>query len=104
MPLWALNGRGAPPGAPRNQPANPGLPAPEVAPTSLTSAWKLPHCSRRVAPQAWPTGRSVFLSAGPSAWMNSLMVVAAVRAKGRAEPRPSAAAAVAAVVHDLVGA
>src|SRR5438874_7947890 len=101
MAFSVLNGRAAP-GAPMNQPAKPGLPAPDPAPTSLTSTWKLPHCSRRVAPQAWPAGRSVFLSAGPSAWMSSLMVVAALRPKGRAEPRPSPPRTIASFVSATV--
>src|SRR5581483_7309480 len=102
MPLSVLNGSGAPPGAPRNQPANPGLPAPEVEPTSLTSTWKLPHCSRRVAPHAWPTGSGVFFSAGPRAWISSLMVVAELRPKGSAGPRPSAPSTMASLVRVTV--
>jgi hypothetical protein len=77
MPFSVLKSSGAPVVAPRNQPPKPGLPAPDDDPTSLTRTWKLPHCSRRVAAQAVPTGSCWFFSGCPSACMNRAMVWAA---------------------------
>src|SRR5690349_20059558 len=102
MPLSVWKGRALGPAAPRNQPAKPGLPAPEEDPTSLTRTRRLADCSRRVAPPAWPTGGGVFLSAGPWAWMGRLMGRGALSPEGREGPRPSAARTMGSLVSGTV--
>src|SRR5436305_6952041 len=102
MTLSVLNGSVVAAGAPRYQPAKPGRPAPAVETTSLTRIWRLAHWSRRVAPQGWAAGSGVFLSAGPSAWINMLMVRAACVPNGTAAPSPSAARTIASFVSGTV--
>src|SRR5688500_445166 len=101
MPFSVFRSSGAALGGPRNQPAKPGLPAPDAEVTSLTSTWKLAQWRRRVAPQAVPAGRGVFFSGWPSASMNSRMVLAELLPNLMA-PTPSAARTILSFVRTAV--